>query len=66
MARTTLTLHPSEAVVVQAAATIYAAYQASARVPGGEEQEWMTRAIREALWIARATDEAVHSDNEMG
>lgn len=66
MARTTLTLHPSEAVVVQAAATIYAAYQTSARVPGGKEQEWMRRAVEEALWIARTTDELVHSDHEMG
>jgi hypothetical protein len=66
MEKPTLSLQPSEAVVVRAAATIYAAYISTGRVPDGKEQEWMQRAINEALWIARTTDEMIHSDTEMG
>lgn len=66
MERTTLALQPSEAAVAQMAATIYAAYLTASRVPPGSEEEWMRRAVREALWIARAADDAVRSDGEMG
>jgi hypothetical protein len=66
MAKLTLTLHPSEAVVVRAAATIYAAYVTAGLVKDGGEKEWMKRALDEALWMARAADEMIHSDNEMG
>jgi hypothetical protein len=58
-------LQPSEAAVTQAAAAIYAAYITAGKVAEGKQEEWMQRSIREALWIARATDEAVHSDSEM-
>jgi hypothetical protein len=66
MQKTSLSLQPSEAVVVRAAAAIYAAYITTGRVADGKEQEWMQRAIKEALWIARTTDDMIHSDNEMG
>jgi hypothetical protein len=66
MAKLTLTLHPSEAVVVRAAAQIYAAYITAGRVEEGSEKQWMQRALDEALWIARTGDEMIHSDNEMG
>lgn len=66
MAKQTLTLHPSEAVVVRAAATIYAAYIGVGLVKDGSEKEWMKRALDEALWMARAADDMIHSDNEMG
>ena len=66
MNKPTLSLQPSEAVVVRAAAAIYAAYINTGRVADGKEQEWMQRAIQEALWIARTTDEMIHSDGEMG
>jgi hypothetical protein len=59
-------LQPSEAVVAQSAAMIYAAYITDGRVAEGEEQKWIERSIREAIQIARLTDEAVHSDNELG
>ena len=65
MARPKLTLHPSEAVVAQSAAYIYAAYLSSGRVPEGKEQQWMQRSIREAYQIARMTDDAIQSDSEM-
>lgn len=66
MERPSLTLQPSEAAVVQAAATLYAAYQNGGSVPHGSEKEWMQRAVREALFIARTADDAIRSDGEMG
>jgi hypothetical protein len=66
MAQIRLSLQPSEAVVAQAAAYIYGAYVVSGRVPDGREEEWIQRSVREALLIARLTDEAVRSDTEMG
>jgi hypothetical protein len=66
MAKLTLTLHPSEAVVVRAAAQIYAAYITTGRVKEGSEKEWMQRSLDEALWLARTGDDMIHSDNEMG
>ena len=64
MAKLALSLQPSESVVVRAAAEIYSAYIIAGRVPEGQEKEWMERAIREAAWIARTTDDAIQSDNE--
>lgn len=65
MAKVKLSLQPSEAVVVQAAANIYAAYVASVRVTEGREHEWMERSIKEAIAIARLTDDMIQSDSEM-
>ena len=64
MAKIAISLQPSEAVVVRAAASIYAAYIAAGRVPEGQEEPWMSRSIREAIWIARTADDAIQSDNE--
>ena len=50
MPRVTLTLHPSESVVIRAAAQIYAAYITTGRVKEGSEKEWMQRSLDEALW----------------
>jgi hypothetical protein len=61
-----LSLQPSEAVVIQAAATIYAAYLVSGRVPLGDEAPWMQRSIDEAFWMARAADQEFQSDTELG
>jgi hypothetical protein len=66
MAKPSLSLQPSEGIVVGAAATIYSAYITAGRVEEGQEKEWMRRAIRETYWIARATDEAIRSDTELG
>jgi hypothetical protein len=60
-----LKLQHSESVVVQAAAQIYAAYITAGRVPEGDESKWMERSIREAIRMARATDAAVISDEEI-
>jgi hypothetical protein len=66
MAKSYLKLQQSEAVVIRSAAQIYAAYIAAGRVADGEEAEFMQRAIRDAIRIAKATDEAVVADEETG
>ncbi len=66
MTKPKLSLQPSEAVVVQAAATIYAALIIAGNVVPGKEDECMQRSIHDAIQIARQTDEAVQSDTEMG
>lgn len=50
---------------MQAAATIYAAYLTTGRVPEGEENEWLKRSIQEAVRIARITDDNVMADKEV-
>ena len=59
-----LGLAPSEAVVVRAAAAIFAAYIVAGKVPEGQSEAWMKRSIQEAYFIARTTDDAIVSDNE--
>ncbi len=59
-----LSLQASEAAVVQAAATIYAAYIATGKV-GDDEKPWIQRSIKEALWMAQVTDKSIQSDDEM-
>ena len=65
MEKPTLSLQVSEGIVVQSAARIYAAYITSARVEEGHEMKWIHRSIREAYTIARLTDDAIKSDNEL-
>ena len=65
MAKHTLTLQPTEAVIFTASANIYAAYIAAGRVPQGQEQEWIERSIHEALLIAKRIDDSIQSDEEM-
>mgnify|MGYP001228285646 CR=1 FL=1 len=65
MAKPYISLQPSEAVITTAAAQIYAAYIIAGRVAEGSESQWMERSIREAIRIAKTTDAAVTSDNEM-
>ena len=66
MGKPVLSLQPSEGIVVQAAAAIYAAYITTGRAKEGSEKEWMKRSIDEALWMAMTTDEMIQSDNELG
>lgn len=65
MAKAYLNLQQSESVVVHCACGIYAAYISAGRVEEGKEDEWMQRSIREAVRIAKATDAAVISDDEV-
>ena len=66
MTRTYISLKPSEMVITQAAATIFAAYISAELVREGSEDEWMKRAVHEAVRIAKLTDAAVTSDDETG
>ena len=65
MAKPRLSLQPSEGIVAQSAAVIYAAYITAGRVAEGQEEQWMQRAMREAFRIAQITDEAIQSDTEL-
>tara|TARA_Y100001960_G_scaffold268853_1_gene294048 strand:+ start:211 stop:411 length:201 start_codon:yes stop_codon:yes gene_type:complete len=66
MSKSYITLQPSEGIIVQSAAQIYAAYIQSGQVGSGQEAEWMKRSIKEALQLAKAIDEIVVSDDEVG
>ena len=65
MAKTYISLQPSEGVLVQAAAQIYSAYVISGQAAPGSENDWLQRSIREAVRIAKTVDAAVQADAEM-
>ena len=65
MKKISLTLEPSEAVVVRAAAMIYAAHVAAGHVVKGQETEMIAAAVRDAIALATSVDEAIQSDSEM-
>ena len=65
MAKNHFNLQPSEAAIFQAAAQIYAAYIATGQLEEGQQHEWMRRSLHEAITLARATDDAVISDDEV-
>jgi hypothetical protein len=65
MGKPYIALQPSEGIIVQAAATIYAGYLTAGRVPEGSESDWIARSIKDAIRIAQTTDENVQSDNEV-
>ena len=58
-------LQKSESVVAAGAIQIYSAYISAGRVPEGQEDQWMSRAIKEAIKITTSTDAAVISDDEV-
>lgn len=60
-----IALQPSESVLVQAAATIYAGYVVAGRVEDAHVNEWLERSIREALKLAKTVDDNVTADDEM-
>lgn len=64
-AKERLSLQPSEAHVLGAAAQIYAAYLISGRVPTGDEQQWAERAVEDALHMALRCDARIQSDDEV-
>ena len=63
--KTRITLQPTETAIFHVAGAIYAAYLAAAKVPDGQEQTWMERALRESLQLAQLTDARVQSDTEL-
>ena len=60
-----LKLQHSESVVVAGATQIYAAYISTGRVEEGQEDQWLARAIKEAIKIATTADAAIVSNDEM-
>ena len=66
MPKPILNLAPSEAVVVRAAAAIFAAYIVAGKVPEGQTDLWLKRSLQEAFQLARLADEAIQSDSELG
>ena len=65
MAKFALRLQPSESVVINAAARIYAAYISSGQETLATADEFVDRAVRVAIRIAQRTEELVRSDNEV-
>lgn len=63
--KATLSLQPSEAVIVRSASQIYAAYIIAGKVEEGQEKAWRERAIREAFDIAKTADANIVSDGEL-
>lgn len=60
-----IALQPSEAVLVQAAAQIFAAYIASGQCTPDKEDEYMKKSLRHAIRLAMTTDELVQADKEV-
>ena len=65
MSKPVLRLQPSETTVAKVAATIYAAHIVAGNVEKGNEKAVMQQAIRDAVFLAMTTDEAIQSDDEL-
>lgn len=65
MQKIKISLQPTEGLIFQAAARIYAAYLGQGKVSAGDEKKWMERALHEALQLAQLTDVRVQSDKEL-
>lgn len=59
-----LKLQASEAAVLNAAAQIYSACLVAGKVGDGDESKWMARAVKDAIRLALATDDAIVADGE--
>ncbi len=57
-------LQVNERTLVHAASAIYAAYVSSGRIPEGEEKEYLSRSVDEALGIASRIEELVRDAEE--
>lgn len=65
MNRPYVSLQPSEAVLVQSAAQIFSAYIATGQCTADNEDEYLKKAIKQAIRMARIIDEAVQADKEV-
>ena len=59
-----LKLQNTEAAVLNAAAQIYSACLVAGKVGDGEESKWIGRAVKDAIQLALATDDAIVADGE--
>jgi hypothetical protein len=65
MSRPYIALQPSEAVIVQAAAQIFAAYIVSGHCGPDREDEYLKKSLQHAIRLAKTTDEVVQADKEV-
>ncbi|MGZ8921103.1 MAG: hypothetical protein ACXW3L_08970 [Limisphaerales bacterium] len=65
MQRTKISFQASESAVFTVAGQIYSAYIANGKITPGEERKWMERSLREAIQLAKLTEEQVQSDSEL-
>ena len=65
MSKTGLNLQESEAVVVQTAGIVYAAFMQNGQASRENETELIGRSVKIAIEIAKQVDEKVRSDQEM-
>ncbi len=65
MSRHYINLQPSEAVLVQAAAQIFAAYVSSGQCTPDKEDELLKKAIKQAIRMAQFIDDVVQADKEV-
>jgi hypothetical protein len=66
MSKPDITLQPSQRVVSDAAARIYAAYVAAGRVKDNDVETWIKRSIREAAAIAKTIGASIESHDALG
>ena len=59
-----ITLKPSEQAILGAAATIFAGYASASRIPEDEENKWLKKSLKQALQLAKLTDDSVQADGE--
>jgi hypothetical protein len=65
MSRHYISLQPTEAVLVQAAAQIFAAYIASGQCTPEKEEEYLKKSLQLAIRLAMTTDDIVQADKEV-
>ena len=66
MSKASLNLQESEAVVVQTAGIIYAAFIQSGKSASQSDDDLVEKSVQIAIDIAKLTDEKVRSDQELG
>ncbi len=65
MVKTYLKLQQSEGFVIQAVSQIYAAHITAGHVTDENKEDFIKQAIRDAMRISVAVDEAIVADGEM-
>lgn len=64
-ARLSVQLAPTEASILAAASRIYAAFITGGRVVDGQEAKFMQVAIKQAMKMSTAIDDAVKAEGEL-
>jgi hypothetical protein len=60
-----ISLQPSEAVLVRAAAQIFAAYIVSGQCKPDNEDAYLKKSLQHAIRLAKTTDDVVQADKEV-